>query len=141
MRRSLIVLLCVSAGCATDRASAPRSAVTEGQGRIFGAVTVARDIPLKDADACEGLEVRLTSVYWDSLALGERLLRPSYGRCLFEFTRVPDNGDSFQLEVAPNPAWRCANGAPPLLEPRSTVLMLKARQAKTRDFHITCPTS
>lgn len=136
---SLSALLCALAGCTTERAAAPRSMVTEGRGRIYGAVAVAEGITLKDADACDGLDVRLTSVYWDSLELGYRQLKPSFGRCLFEFSWVPDNGDSVQLAVAPSPAWRCPNGATPGVHPRSTVLLLQERQTKTRDFRITCP--
>ncbi|WP_224369131.1 hypothetical protein [Hyalangium versicolor] len=111
----------------------------EGNASITGILVPPPNAVGPKSTSCAGVRIRVAHVREPSQLLGNVMVKASRQRCFYVVSSLPSEAE-LHLEVRPGADWKCENGQPPTLSPRSGSGTLKLRdyETATRDFRATC---
>jgi hypothetical protein len=109
----------------------------EGTATLTGIVGLS--VPGLEAgkDPCAGMKVHVAHAREPDNSLGNLLVKPGRGRCLYVVSNLPSQAD-LVLTVTASPDWRCTPGTAPLLSPERVEIRPRDYETATRDFRLTC---
>ncbi len=134
-RLAAATLALTAVACATGAGA--RRLEREGNATLTGIIVPPPSEVRKESTSCSGVMVRAAHVSAPDTALGNLLVKPSRGRCLYVLSNLPSEAE-LQVSVRPSAAWRCEGGSPPRLRPAPHEVKLRDYETATRDFRVTC---
>ena len=135
LRTSAAALFLALLGCASHPGA--HRLEREGTATLTGIVALSTPGLEVGKSPCAGLKVQVAHAREPDNALGNLLVKPSRGRCLYVTSSLPSQAD-LVLTVTASPDWRCDAGAAPVLTPNPVELRLRDYETATRDFRLTC---
>ncbi len=109
----------------------------EGNASLTGIVAPPAGAVWQVNTSCAGVRIRVSHTSEPSRLLGTVMVKPSRERCLYVVSNLPSEAP-LRLEVTPGASWRCGEGQPPTLSPKTVPLKLHDYETATRDFHAMC---
>ncbi|MDC0712379.1 hypothetical protein POL68_28205 [Stigmatella sp. ncwal1] len=134
LRTTASALFLTLLGCASSMGARLER---EGNATLTGIVVLSTPGLEVGKTPCDGLKLQVAHAREPANALGNLLVKPSRGRCLYVLSNLPSQAD-LVLTVTASPDWRCETGHAPALTPPQVESRLRDYETATRDFRVTC---
>ncbi|ADO68362.1 hypothetical protein [Stigmatella aurantiaca] len=134
LRTTASALFLALVGCASSTGARLER---EGNATLTGIVALSTPGLEVGKTPCAGLKIHVAHSREPENALGNLLVKPSRGRCLYVLSNLPSQAN-LVLKVTASPDWRCETGPAPELTPPQVEQRLRDYETATRDFRVTC---